>query len=156
MHSVSYGKMISNLEIRQANRIDFPRIINIWIEEFKKTPWKEKWTKDNVNLTLKKWGSQGRIYVAYYDKTIAGFIVVRESFYVEGPIIILEDFVILKKFQHQGIGTALLKKIETIYKSKKFVNSYVLTMRKAPSYKFYKKRGYKDSKYDASLVKKIK
>ena len=142
------------MKIRKATKKDINKVIKMWIREFAKTPWKEKWTKQKVEKTIKS--SKGKVYVAIINNKIVGFIHVSERYYVAGLIVVLENLVVSKDYQNQGVGSELVEYIERIYRKKQFCKIFLNTMTKATSYKFYKKRGYKDSKYDANLEKKLK
>ena len=146
--------MTENIKIKKAQKKDLGQVIKIWITEFRKTPWNERWTKENVKKTIKSYG--GKIYIAVVDNNVVGFALVTEIYYLGGPIVTLEDIVESNDYQKQGIGSALLKHVEKIYKKKRFAKVFLNTMKKTKSYKFYKKRGYKDSKYDVNLDKKLK
>ncbi len=142
------------MKIRKATKLDLEKIIKIWIIEFRKTPWNERWTKEKVKKTISNYS--GKIYVAVIDENIVGFVLVTEGYYVDGKIVSLEELVVAKSYQGHGIGSALLKHIEKIYKKKQFAKIFLNTIKTAKAYKFYKKKGYGDSKYNANMEKKLK
>lgn len=146
--------MKENIKIKKAQKKDLNQVIKIWITEFRKTPWNERWTKEKVKKTVKSYG--GKVYVAVIGNNVVGFALVTEIYYIDGPIVILENLVVSNNYQEKGIGSALLKHIERIYKKKRFAKVFLDTIKKTKSYKFYKKRGYKNSKYDVNLDKKLK
>ena len=146
--------MKKNVRIKKAQKKDLDQVIKIWITEFKKTPWNEVWTKEKVKKTIKNY--YGKIYVAVIDNNVVGFALVTETYYLDGQIVILENLVVSSNYQGQGIGSALLKHVERIYKKKRFAKVFLDTIKKTKSYKFYKKRGYKNSKYDVNLEKRLR
>lgn len=148
-------KEVKDIKIRKATKKDFKEMVKIMRTEFRKKPWNEKWARDIALKVIKNYISDGRSYVAIKDKKIIGYILITESIYIDGPVIDIETLVVLEKFQKQGIGTALLKKAEEDYKKKGASKIYIETMKKAYAYRFYKKRGYKNSKYDVLVEKEI-
>jgi len=142
------------MKIRKAQKKDLDQVIKIWITEFRKIPWNEKWTKEKVKKTINSY--RGKIYVAVVDNDIVGFALVTEGYYLKGRIVTLEELIVSNDHQRQGIGSALLKYIEKIYKKKQFARIWFTTIKSSEAYKFYKKRGYKNSKYDVNLDKKLK
>ena len=146
--------MTKNIRIRKAQKKDLNQVIKIWVTEFRKTPWNERWTKEKVKKTIKN--HEGKVYVAVIDNNVVGFALVTESYYLDGPVVILENLVVSNNYQEQGVGSALLKHVERIYKKKRFAKVFLDTIKKTKSYKFYKKRGYKNSKYDVNLDKRLR
>jgi ribosomal protein S18 acetylase RimI-like enzyme len=143
-------------KIRRVTKKDVKEIIPIWRDEFRKAPWNENWTKDKIIKTLKNFLSRGRAYVAIKDKKIVGFITLTEDYYLEGQTAYVEKLSVSKKFQGQGIGVALLNKVEEDYKKRGFVKLYVETVKKSLAYRLYKHKNYKDSIYDVLVEKKLK
>lgn len=141
------------MKIRVVRKKEMKDVLKIMIKEFSKSPWNEKWTPKKALKTLKSYG--GKIYVALENKEILGFILVNEFYYFSGPCINIEEFVISKKYQGKGVGKKLLEYIEKMYREKKFSKIYLLTMKKAEAYKFYRKKGFYDSKYNAYMEKKL-
>ncbi len=144
------------MNIRKATKKDFKGIGKIIKEEFSKPPYKEKWTYDELDKTLKGYFKIGYAYVAIIDKEIVGAIIIREEFYVGGRYIIIEELVVSSKFQGKGIGKKLVEKVESITKIKKIHTIYLSAHRKSKAFKFYNKLGYKESKQMAIMGKKIK
>ncbi len=146
--------MKENIRIKKAQKKDLRQVIKIWITEFRKTPWNERWTKEKIKKTIKSY--DGKVYVAVIDNNVVGFALVTEIYYLGGPVVILENLVVSNNYQEQGVGSALLKHVERIYKKKRFAKVFLDTIKKTKSYKFYKKRGYKNSKYDVKLDKRLR
>ncbi len=146
--------MKENIRIKKAQKKDLDQVMKIWVTEFRKTPWNERWTKEKVKKTIKNY--EGKVYVAVIDNNVVGFALVTESYYIGGPVVVLENLVVSNNYQEQGVGSILLKYVERIYKKKRFAKVFLNTIKKTKSYKFYKKRGYKNSKYDVNLDKRLK
>ena len=81
------------------------------------------------------------IYVAEYDNKIVGFVIYHDFLMQDGILRFIDDFGVSKSFRRKGIGTALMKKIE----SEKIKRFWLLSKPNSNAYLFYKSLGYKNS-----------
>ena len=144
------------MNIRKATKKDFNEIGKLIKEEFIKPPYNEKWSPSASNKTLNHYFKIGYAYVAVIDKEIVGAIILREEYYVGGLYVIIEELIVSGKNQGKGIGKELIKKVESIAKTKKVHTIYLSANRKSNALKFYNKLGYKESKQMAVMGKVIK
>jgi len=107
-----------------------------------------KWTNYTNNKEVLFEGIRNSLYSygAYDDNGMIGLIrVVGDS----KTIIYIQDILVLRKYQNQGIGTVLVKHIIEKYKD---VRQIILSTDNTVSQKaFYEKNGFKEYK-DANIV----
>ncbi|MBE6730409.1 MAG: GNAT family N-acetyltransferase [Ruminococcaceae bacterium] len=78
-----------------------------------------------------------KIYAAYENETLIGVIrVVGDGF----SVIFIQDLLVKPEYQRKGIGTALIKKVLTEYKS--VYQIHLMTDNNEKSVKFYKSAGF--------------
>ena len=168
---------MSSITIRPASIKDVPSIIRIRLNALSEKElvdfsvpnsndlWtikklKEEWLMKNK----KKDGSE--VFVAEIEKKIVGFIVYNMEVKDDN----IDNIVVSKKMQRNGIGKALVEYVERLAKSRGFnliTTDTTENKNKIPwkAYNFWKKMGYKDTekrlstRYDFKiipLVKKLK
>ncbi len=142
------------IKIRKATPKDFSRMTEIMIAAFSFPPYNDHWTKKSALETIKKDYKEGIIYLATEDNKIQGFISVISEPYHK-PIIMIENLVVAIEAQNKGIGKILVKEIEEHYKKKNYYMISLITNKKASAFKFYKKLGYKESKSNVTLTKRL-
>lgn len=78
-----------------------------------------------------------KIYAAYENETLIGVIrVVGDGF----SVIFIQDLLVKPEYQRKGIGTALIKKVLTEYKS--VYQIHLMTDNNEKSVRFYKSAGF--------------
>jgi len=144
------------IKIRRATKKDIPKIGDLIKEEFNKPPYLDGWTDNSVKRTLENYFKIGYGFIAFAKGEIIGAVIIRDDPYAKGLYLAIEELVVKKEFQKQGIGKGLIEAVEKVAKSKKAHSVYLYTHRKSGAFKFYKKLGYKESKNMATLGKKLK
>ena len=142
--------------IRKAKNKDLKEIGQILKKEFSKSPFNEKANIRSVMNSLSFYFKIGNILVVEIKGNIVGVLVYKKEQYWEGPVFIIEDLAILSNFQKKGLGKALMNKIEAIARIQKINSIYFSTNKKCPSIKFYDKLGYKLSKDEVIMRKKLR
>jgi ribosomal protein S18 acetylase RimI-like enzyme len=144
------------MTIRKAKKTDLKEIGKLMKEEFSKKPFNER---DSMNAILKSldfYYKTAKIYVADFEKEIAGVLVFQIEQWWEGQVIIIQDLAVKSKFKKQGIGKRLMNFVENYSGENKIKRVYFETNKKSPAIRFYKKLGYKINKQRISLSKKLK
>jgi ribosomal protein S18 acetylase RimI-like enzyme len=144
------------IEIKKANKRDFRNIAEIYMEEFSKKPYNEPWTMKKALKKLDVFSRYCDIYKILSDRKIVGFMILNSYAYCPGEVIYGEEFGIKSEFQNKGIGTICQKKIEDIYKKKKYKIFQMAASKNASAYKLYLKMGFKRSLGGVLLEKKLK
>lgn len=97
-----------------------------------------EWKRFNGELAY-GWNTRKYVFAVYQDKKVVGFA----SLKINGGAAYLSQLIVSKKMRNKGIGDMLLKKFETLAKSKKCHIAYLETSEKhKEALSFYKKRGY--------------
>lgn len=112
---------------------------------------------EHVVKTAKE--SEGKIYVGEKDGKVVGYIVVITN--EDGsPALLLKkygyvmDFVVLREYQGQGVGRALMAQAEEYIRSKGLEWMHLDVTVGNPAHDFYIKSGYRDK--DIRMEKKLK
>ena len=143
------------MKIRKAKSNELKTLAVFMKQEFAKKPYFEKWTNKTALKKLKEYASYNDIYLAIIDKQIAGFIVSLKEFYYDAYKGFVHELVVSRDFQGKGVGKALMRYVERYYKKQGADVIYLLAVKKAPAYKFYKKLGYKEGE-TISMEKNLK
>lgn len=143
------------MKIRKLTKKDFKEVYNIMKKEYGKTPYNEKWNWKNGLKVLNYYLKIGKGYVAIIDDKIVGFTIIRKEPSNEGMWLIVEELAIDSKCQGKGIGRKLMEKVESICKKNKIKYIHLMTSKKAPAYKFYKRMGYKADKNAVYFGKRL-
>ena len=142
------------MKIKKATKKDLAKLAELMIIEFKKPPYDSHWTKKAALESIRKDYINGVIYIAYQNKEVLGFVSIIEEPFTK-PLIVIEALVVKSNLQRKGVGKFIISEAEKIYKKKGFSMVSLVTNKKASSFKFYKKQGYKESKSYVTLTKKL-
>lgn len=144
------------IKLVKSRKKELPLIARIYIEEFSKPPYNEKWT---IKKAEEKMNFYYRFYDLYSIKTnnkLVGFIAINPNFMCPGEVAFVEEIAINKNFQRKGIGTRVFKLVFKIYKEKGFKRFMGIVNIKSGAFKLYKKLGILPSKKDLLIEKKLK
>ena len=143
------------MKIRKANEKDVEDMAKLIINGFSKYPYHDKWTKKEAKDSVKSDLIRGKGYVAEERKKIVGFIVITKE--ISGKIyLFIENLVVDIDYQRKGIGKKLVDFIEEKQRKKGEVIISLSANKKSTAYKFYKKLGYKENKFNVNMSKKLK
>ena len=92
---------------------------------------------NNPKMLKEAYNHSLKIYAAYVNDSLAGIIrVVGDGF----SVIFIQDLLVKPEYQRKGIGTALIKKVLTEYKS--VYQIHLMTDNNEKSVRFYKSAGF--------------
>ena len=144
------------MKIRKVKESDLKRINDLFMEEYGKPPYNEKWDKKVSLAKLKMYLKRCSFFVLNEGKKLIGFIIFHIDIWDKGTVGYMDELVIDKRFQGKGYGRIFMKFAED-YTKKKGVKSYeLMTDRKAKAFSIYKKLGYKELKDTVHMSKKAK
>jgi ribosomal protein S18 acetylase RimI-like enzyme len=143
------------MKIRRATKKDFGEIAILIKVEYLKH-YNEKWTEKNAIKTLEHYRNIGKIFVAETDRQVIGFIIFGEEYYNDGKSLKVEELVVSRHSQGKGIGRELMNFVEKYCKKNDIKFIWLITGKKVPAFKFYKKIGYKYKKDTAYFSKELK
>ena len=133
------------MNIRKAEENDLRGVVDIFITEFLKEPFKEIWSKENALKKVKKYFKESNILVAEINNEIVGFIISSTYLFYDGNRGYIEDICVKEEFKKKGIGTKLMQKAEDYFKEKGIKTFNLMTSKKNDVFKFYEKLGYKET-----------
>ncbi|MEE9525099.1 MAG: GNAT family N-acetyltransferase [Candidatus Woesearchaeota archaeon] len=142
------------MKIRKAQAKDLKKISEIFLIEYSKKPYFEKWTKTTSLKKIKEYNKTMYTFVAEENKEIMGFLIGDLYFWHDGHRGSVEEFVVSKKYQGQGIGKKLMKHFENFLKKKGMKKLVLMSVTKSNAFKIYKKWGFKEEDF-VSMVKKL-
>lgn len=143
------------MKIRKATKRDLSKLADIMISEFSKPPYNDNWSKEAALESIQRDYCLGEIYLAIEERKVNGFISVIKEPYTK-PILVIENLVVQAESQGKGVGKFLVRSVEKMYSEKGFNMITLITNKKAPSYKFYEKLGYKESANNVTMTKKLR
>lgn len=92
---------------------------------------------NNPKMLKEAYNNSLKIYAAYINDSLVGIIrVVGDGF----SVIFIQDLLVKPEYQRKGIGTALIKKVLTEYKS--VYQIHLMTDNNEKSVRFYKSAGF--------------
>ncbi len=141
--------------LRKAKKSELNNISKIYMGEFSKPPYNEKWTYRKVNERIQFYYKYYDLYSILLDKKLVGFIAVNPKFMCPGDVAYGEEMAISKEFQGKGIGKEVIKQIFEIYKKKGFKRFLSLVNKRGNSIKMLRKLGVKESGSDILMEKKL-
>lgn len=142
------------MKIRKTKKSDLGGMAKLFVEEYSKPPYNDKWTKKEAINSTKLDIINGESYVAEEGGKIIGFITVTKET-AEKIYLFIEDLVVKSDYQGKGIGKKLIEKLEEKYKRKNVVISLSVN-KQSLAYKLYKKLGYRENKINVIMSKKLK
>ncbi len=144
-----------NIKIRKASKKDFSKIVPIWIKEFARKPYNEKWSKKDTIRKIKDYSKNSKVNVIELNKKIIGSIIIKEEIWDKGPQLSIKEFVIKKEYQGKGAGTFVIRRLEEEYQGR--IKAFSLwTFKKGNAFKFYKKLKFKEVNGLVCMYKKSK
>ncbi len=126
--------------IRKSDKKECAEII---LKEFNKQG--EEFTKKTALKRVNTGYQKGFSFCVKEKRKILGLILAKTFYYAKGKYIWVEELVVREEHQGKGIGKKLMKKLETACRKKK-VDSMTLNTKEINT-KFYKKLGYKKTKF---------
>ncbi|MEK6848069.1 MAG: GNAT family N-acetyltransferase [Nanoarchaeota archaeon] len=134
--------MIPAIKIKDYRQKDKKTIINIFITEYSKYPYNEKWTKENAVKLINKYTKFSRILIAKINNKIVGFIIFEVFQEDKGEVGFISEIVVSKRFQCLGIGKKLMNATEKYLIKKNIKKIKLIANKKAKAIGFYKKINY--------------
>jgi|APSaa5957512622_1039677.scaffolds.fasta_scaffold70862_2 ribosomal protein S18 acetylase RimI-like enzyme len=141
------------MKIQKATKKDLKEISELFLIETAKAPYKQTWTKKTSAQKIQELYKRGEIYIVIDKKIILGFAALITSLGSKGKGAHLEELWLKKEHQRKGIGTKLMKSLESTCKKKHLRNISLVSDKNSKAFGFYKKLKYKDYPEDALMGK---
>ena len=142
--------------LRKAKKLELNDISKIYMNEFSKPPYNEKWTYKKVNERIQFYYKYYDLYSILLDKKLVGFIAVNPKFMCPGDVAYVEEVAIIEEFQSKGIGKEVTKQIFEIYRKRGFKKFLCIVNKKGNAIKALKKLKVNESKSEILMEKKLK
>jgi len=123
-----------------------PNLAELYIQTYNAPPWNDQWTIPLATQKLDEMINTSNSFglVCYGDdNNILGMIVGVCKTWYSGKEFFVDDFFVIPSRQGKGIGTLLIKELESRLNSKGVDRIYLFTSRGDKTEGYYKKRGYK-------------
>lgn len=132
------------VKIRVARTTDLAQVAKIFREEFRKSPYNEKWDAHAAKRKIREYFDNHKMLVALTAGTILGFVVFDFDFFLAKKVGCIKEIVVSAQYQGKGLGRILLAKAEGKLRKggAKFV--YFVAKTNAKAFKIYVKAGYKE------------
>ncbi len=145
------------MTIRKGTRKDIGSIVNVWVQEYSKKPYYEKWTLKTSQKRVKDYfDKKYLIYVIEIEKKIVGFVIFEIYPFGNGAQTYIADIAVLSENQGNGIGKILMKKVESESRERGSKLISLRSSKKSRAFGFYKKLNYREEKDFVNMEKKLK
>lgn len=146
------------MKIRQFESNDLNSCCNLLIHVFNQEPWNDKWSNEGAEQYLLDYihtpGFKG--IVAEDENGLKGFIFGFRKRWWKADEFFINEMCVNINEQRSGVGTKLIKYLESRLISEGVENITLLTNRGIPAEEFYKKNGFNIVDRIIFLYKKIK
>jgi len=146
-------------ELIRLDESYLPEIAQIYKKAFAGEPWNDDWSDTAQLMAYLKDVScyfQGLNYGLLIDGKLVAAALGSVRHWWEGTNYNLEELCVDTSFQGKGIGTRFMQLIEEDINRQGMAGIFLQTDSDMPSYKFYKKNGYKELKEHVSFYKSVK
>ena len=141
------------MKFRKAKKEDLNGIARVFRDGVIQKPYSLKLTQKQSVLFITDLFKLGIIYVAE-EKTIVGFVAAETYNGATGWKIFILELWVDSDQRGKGIGKILLNTIEKHFKKNKIKSIELLTREDCSAINFYKKHGFKETKY-VKMEKKL-
>ncbi len=136
-----------------------PEMAGLYKIAFRGEPWNDDWSDPfQLNEYVKEISSSYNClnYGLLIDGKLAAMSLGMIRHWWEGTNYNIEEFCVSPELQGQGIGSKFMKLIEKEIKQMGLAGIFLQTDKDKPSYRFYKKNGFKELETHVSFYKSVK
>jgi ribosomal protein S18 acetylase RimI-like enzyme len=116
-----------------------------YLMDFAKKPYNKRWTEKTALKRIKDYFKHMTLLVTEIDREIVGFVIYQISMGDEGKRGKIIEIAVSSEYRGRGIGNKLMQEVESILRRNGARHIGLQTHKKSGAFKFYKKRGYKES-----------
>ena len=133
----------------------FQPCAELLVRTFNAPPWNDRWTAETANAYLRELVGRQRFlgFALWEEGALAGAALCHIKTHYEGDEIYIEDLFVAPDRQGKGHGTALMDAVEAYADAHELISVTLLTAKDKPSFRFYKKRGYRQAKSMVFMIK---
>jgi len=147
--------MNDQLKLRKAKKIDLNQISKIFMTEFNKEPYYEKWTYKSAVKKINEYFKKSIIFIIEQNNKLIGFIIISLKLWSDGKRGHINEIVISNEYQGRGYGKLLINKAESYFK---YMGIKIITLESlniSKAFNIYKKMGFKEDGI-VSMEKELK
>jgi GNAT superfamily N-acetyltransferase len=136
------------IKIREVVANDYTEVVFLWNEVL----GIRNVNDENFRVTMEEMNKEGnyKTFVALFENDVVGFITIVQALSVGVPIgyLHIQALAVKKEFQHNGIGTKLLRHTEK-YAKEMGISSIILCsgFKRTDAHAFYEHNGYGKGSY---------
>ncbi len=144
------------MEIRELGIEDISEIKRLFFDIFTNEPWNDDWSNGTQlhEYITDLIGNRNSLSLGLFeDGELIGLSLGSIMHWCTGTEYYIFEFCIKTEKQGKGTGTAFLKQVEELVKSKQITHIFLQTERTVPAFEFYRKNGFTEIADHVSLYK---
>ncbi|WP_110930150.1 GNAT family N-acetyltransferase [Paenibacillus bouchesdurhonensis] len=133
------------MNIREFRLRDLEPCAALFIEVFNQEPWNDRWSAEKAEIYLKDFtATPGFIGIVAEDNenNLVGLMFGCRRQWWSGDEFWINEMCVDRSLQQSGIGSAMLRYLESTLACKGIENMVLLTNRGIPAEDFYRKNGF--------------
>lgn len=134
------------MRIRKSKKEDLKQIAEIFMAEFRKHPYNEKWTLRKALKKINEYFNEKLIFVLSEKEKIAGFIIGQIELWDTGNQGYIAEFVVSSDYQGKGYGKKLMNHFQDCLKKKGVEEIQLMSSLESEAFKIYEKLGFKKTR----------
>ena len=146
-------------QFRTLDSSALPQMAALYKNAFGGDPWHDDWSDTEQLMEYMKEIScsyNALNYGLFLDGELIAMSIGMIRHWWEGTNYNIEEFCVSPELQGQGIGSKFMKLIENEIKQMGLAGIFLQTDNDKPSYRFYKKNGFKELETHVSFYKSVK
>lgn len=145
------------MELHQISQEHLQECARLLVSVFMNPPWNESWTIELALQRLQNTYNTPEFYgvLAKEGEKIVGFALGHIEQYVQNKTFYLKEMCVDSNYQRNGIGTAIINRLQADLVGKGIVRIWLLTARDSSSESFYKNCGFNISPKIIPMVKSL-
>lgn len=132
------------IKLKDISKVELGEITELFIKEFNKEPWNDKWVYDRAYNRLKDLYEHPRFIgiVCVFNEKVVGVVMGYLEYWYEGYHYNLKEIFIDTEIQGQGIGSKLLKALEDKLLGQDVTSIELFTLKNQKTIGFYNKNQF--------------
>ena len=142
--------------IRKLSSDDIPFLVSAFVRAYADQNWNEVWTSDSATMRLNELvsSSQTTGFVYLRNGVIIGCTICEILSWCDGKHLEIKELFVDPDYQNQGVGHALLQKVDDYRISEGIAELYLWTNNLPSLIRFYKKMGFNIDSSEIRFSKK--
>ena len=148
---------MTELRIRPLTHRDMPACARILCDVYNNDLWQCRWTAETAEAYLADYLEANRFvgFGAEKDGALIGAIFAHEKLWWNNTEVFIDEMFVLPARQGQGVGRALMARLEEYVADKGLAGLTLTTNRYAPAPEFYRHLGFSDCGHVLFMAKEV-